>query len=114
VTEGFIDTIFTIFHKDLCLTKKSARCVPQLLTKEKKNERVRIRKECFPYHSYSPDFSPADFFLFPEVKQHHLANVTLTLDTFREAPGNGPSEPSPLMSSPPPTADSLSKTEIVR
>jgi hypothetical protein len=47
VTEGFIDTIFTIFHKDLCLTKKSARCVPQLLTKEKKNERVRIRKECF-------------------------------------------------------------------
>jgi hypothetical protein len=47
VTDGFIDTIFTIFHKDLCLTKKSARWLPQLLTKEKKNERVRIRKECF-------------------------------------------------------------------
>jgi hypothetical protein len=44
VTEGFIDTIFTIFHEDLWL---STRCVPQLLTKEKKNERVRIRKECF-------------------------------------------------------------------
>jgi hypothetical protein len=35
-----------------------------------------------PHHSYSPDFSLADFFLFPEVKQH-LANVTLTQDTFR-------------------------------
>jgi hypothetical protein len=45
--DDFIDTIFTILHKDLCLTKKSARCVPQLLTKEKKHERVRIRKECF-------------------------------------------------------------------
>jgi hypothetical protein len=37
-----------------------------------------------PHHSYSPDFSPADFFLFPEVKQH-LANVTLTLDIFRSS-----------------------------
>jgi hypothetical protein len=47
VTDGFIDAIFTILHKDLCLTKKSGRCVPQLLTKEKKHERVKIRKECF-------------------------------------------------------------------
>jgi hypothetical protein len=47
VIDDFIDTIFTILHKDLCLTKKSARWVPQLLTKEKKHERVRIRKECF-------------------------------------------------------------------
>jgi hypothetical protein len=37
-----------------------------------------------PHHSYSPDFSPADFLLFPEVKQH-LANITLTLDTFRSS-----------------------------
>jgi hypothetical protein len=36
------------------------------------------------HHSHSPDFSPADFFLFPEVKQH-LANVTLTQDTFRSS-----------------------------
>jgi hypothetical protein len=35
-----------------------------------------------PHHSYSPYFSPADFFLFSEVKQH-LADVTLTQDTFR-------------------------------
>jgi hypothetical protein len=81
VTDSFIDTIFTIFHKDLCLTKKSARCVPQLLTKEKKNEREGV----LPRHSYSPDFSPADFFLFfPEVEQP-LANVTLALDTFRSS-----------------------------
>jgi hypothetical protein len=37
-----------------------------------------------PHHSYSPDFLQADSFIFPEVKQH-LANVTLTLDTFRSA-----------------------------
>jgi hypothetical protein len=49
-----------------------------------------------PHHSYSPDFSHADFLLFPEGKKH-LANVTLTQDTLLEAPGNGPAEPSPLM-----------------
>jgi hypothetical protein len=36
------------------------------------------------HHSYSPDFSPAEFFLFPEVKQH-LANVTQTQGTFRSS-----------------------------
>jgi hypothetical protein len=56
VTDGFIDTIFTIHQNDLCLTKKSERCVPQLLIKEKKHERVRIRKEGFlttPLHQIS-------------------------------------------------------------
>jgi hypothetical protein len=74
VIDDLIDTIFTILHKDLCHAKKSARWVPQLLTKEKKHGEGED-------HSYSPDFSPADLFLFPEVKQH-LANVTLAQDTF--------------------------------
>jgi hypothetical protein len=35
-----------------------------------------------PQHSYSPDLSPAEFFLFPKVKEQ-LANITQTQDTFK-------------------------------
>jgi hypothetical protein len=38
-----------------------------------------------PHHSYSPDFSPADFFSLPRSETAHLANVTLTQDTFRSS-----------------------------
>jgi histone-lysine N-methyltransferase SETMAR len=45
VTGASIGTIYSILHKDLGLTKKSARWVPKLLTKEQKQERVRISQE---------------------------------------------------------------------
>jgi hypothetical protein len=45
---------------------------------------VRIRKECFLTTLTHQISHQLTFFLFPEVKQH-LANVTLTLDTFRSS-----------------------------
>jgi hypothetical protein len=45
VTGASIGTIYNILHKDLGLTKKSARWVPKLLTKEQKQERLRISQE---------------------------------------------------------------------
>jgi hypothetical protein len=68
--DDFIDTIFTILHKDLCLAKKSPRWVPQLLTKEKKHEMVRIRKESFLTTQTHQISHQLTFFLFPEVKHH--------------------------------------------
>jgi hypothetical protein len=38
-----------------------------------------------PHHFYSPDFSPQQTFFTSHVVKQHLANVTLTQDTFRSS-----------------------------
>jgi predicted RNA-binding protein (virulence factor B family) len=56
--------------------------VPQLLTKEQKHERVRIRQECFlttPTHKICHQLT---LFLFLKVKEH-LADTSLTQNHFQ-------------------------------
>ena len=75
-------TIFNIIHDDLGLVKKSARWVPKLLSQEQKDNRIACSRELkkafkvIRQPPYSPDLAPADFFLFPKVK-NALAGVHL-------------------------------------
>jgi hypothetical protein len=63
-----------------------------------------------PHHPYSPDLAHADFYIFLKKKEQ-LANISFHWPTSpwlripSKATWNGPSESSPLKSSPPPTAD---------
>jgi [histone H3]-lysine36 N-dimethyltransferase SETMAR len=43
---------------------------------------IKHNIQVLPHPPYSPDLAPADFFLFPKVKEH-LADITLTQDTIR-------------------------------
>jgi [histone H3]-lysine36 N-dimethyltransferase SETMAR len=43
---------------------------------------IKHNIQVLPHPPYSPDLAPADFFLFPKVKEH-LADITLTQDTLR-------------------------------
>jgi hypothetical protein len=56
--------------------------VPQLLTKEQKHERVRIRQECFLITHTHQIKHQLTLFLFLKVKEH-LADTSLTQNPFQ-------------------------------
>jgi hypothetical protein len=62
--------------------QKSARWVPQLLTKEQKHERARIRQECFLITPTQQICHQLTLFLFLKVKEH-LADTYLTQNPFQ-------------------------------
>jgi len=64
-----IGSCHQILTEKLHMRRISAKFVPRVLIDDQKENRFEISQE-LPHPPYSPDLAPADFFLFPKLKNH--------------------------------------------